>query len=67
MTEGERLLIGDLNDFVRYTSQLTSEIPQSTGIRPHPVIESSETSLETTRIGLSIQDTPEEVNPGSDA
>lgn len=66
MTEGERLLIADLNDFVRYTSQLLDETRMGSGIRPHPVIESSETSLETTRIGLSIQDTPEEPSPQSE-
>lgn len=67
MTEGERLLIGDLNDFVRYTSQLLDETKMGSGIRPHPVIESTESSLETTRIGMTIQDTPEEIDPGSDA
>lgn len=66
MTEGERLLIADLNDFVRYTSQLLDETRMGNGIRPHPVIESSETSLETSRFGLQIENSAEEPSPQSE-
>lgn len=65
MTKGEQDLITDLNEFVRQTADLTEDVPQTSGIRPHPVIEETETTLETTRFGFEFGPQPEsESEPG---
>lgn len=62
-TEGEKLLVEYLNEFVRQTANLTSDVPQTSGVRPHPVIQSEETTLETKRFGLVIEQQPDEATP----
>jgi hypothetical protein len=66
VTAGESELINDANEFVRQTSNLTSDLPQTTGVRPHPVIEVSESSVETSRFGLQIEDSSGEPTPQSE-
>lgn len=58
MTEGERLLIDDLNEFVRQTSEDIDDLPQTTGIRPHPLIETTEETLGTKRFGFGFAPPP---------
>lgn len=64
MTEGEKLLIDDLNEFVRQSSDQLEE-QQSTGIRPPPKIETTEQTLDTTRFGMEFSPEPlAEAAPG---
>lgn len=64
MTEGEKLLIDDLNEFVRQSADQLEE-QQSTGIRPPPKIETTEQTLDTTRFGMEFSPEPlSEAAPG---
>src|SRR2546430_2046518 len=66
MTEGEKFVLADANEFIRQTANLIDEAEQSTGIRPHPIIEESETVLETTRFGMQFAPEPlAESEPGA--
>jgi hypothetical protein len=58
VTRGESELISDLNDFVRQTSDQLDEQDTSTGIRPNPVIEVTEQTLDTSRFGLEFAPQP---------
>lgn len=58
MSPGEQLVLNDANEFIRQTANLIDEAEQSTGIRPHPVIEESETVLETSRFGMQFGPEP---------
>lgn len=65
-TKGEADLVDDLNEFVRQSSNLAADVPQTTGIRPHPVIEETEQTLDTSRFGFEFGPIPEsESEPGS--
>lgn len=68
MTRGEQLVLDDANDFVRQATEQLEDQDQSTGIRPYPVIEASETTLDTTRFGMQFGPKPlSEAEPGSEA
>ena len=64
-THGEQELISDVNEFVRQTSNLTSDLPQTSGVRPHPSVESTESVLETVRFGQIIEQQSDEPSPES--
>ncbi len=64
-TKGEADLVSDLNEFVRQSANIQSEIPETSGIRPHPLVESTEQTLDTTRFGFGFGAQPEAaVEPG---
>lgn len=64
-TVGEQELLSDVNEFVRQTANLTSDMSQSSGLRPHPLIESTEQRLDTVRFGQIIQQQSDEPSPES--
>lgn len=67
MSPGEQHLLDDLNEFVRQTSDLLEDEPKTSGIRPPPQIEVTETTLDTTRFGFEFGPKPEaqvEPSPG---
>lgn len=66
MTEGEQLVLADANEFVRQTQNLTSDVPITSGIRPHPQIEVTETTLNLSRFGMEIASTPEPDAPSAE-
>lgn len=57
MTEGEKLLIDDLNEFIRQGANQLDE-GQSTGIQPHPLILRTETVLTSKKQGLEFSPQP---------
>ncbi len=65
-TRGEAELLSDLNEFVRQSANLQSEVPETSGIRPHPLVESTEQTLDTTRFGFGFGPKPSsDVTPES--
>ncbi len=58
ITRGEQNVIDDANEFVRQSANLQSEIPETSGIRPHPLVESTEQTLDTTRFGFGFGPKP---------
>ncbi len=58
ITRGEQNVIDDANEFVRQSANLQSEVPETSGIRPHPLIESTEQTLDTSRFGFGFGPKP---------
>ncbi len=58
ISRGEQNVIDDANEFVRQSANLQSEVPETSGIRPHPLIEATEQTLDTTRFGFGFGPKP---------
>ncbi len=58
ISRGEQGVIDDLNEFVRQSANLQSEVPETSGIRPHPLVESTEQTLDTSRFGFGFGPKP---------
>ncbi len=58
MTQGERNVLDDANEFVRQSANIQSEVPETSGIRPHPLVESTEQTLDTSRFGFGFGPKP---------